>query len=746
MIKTGQKEKRRRVGIFTAAADIVMRTQEKSFMALAAVSLFSSFGDMPLPLLSLVFLQLAKAQMARYTVAAVSVAYFAFTTFYTAEYIPYISFVMVYIIAHYLLYEEKHRAIWPAVTTFGAAKAYLLTFGYDRIYYLILIAEILLLAVLPVIAENGKNILQNNLPLTDFSHIADSIAALGIVALSLDGIHINGLKLSAAFLLGCAFFYGVKNNVALSLASMGALVVSLCQEKQFIFLAAGYMVIYISSTMLLPKGIKGFAAVIGVSAVTSAVLISRFNSITIITTTAVALFCCYTADKKYHPVQEIITGVSLPDAEKDYLALVGKIEKLNRCFGFIGHTVMDISRLLAKDFVPIQAEDMAAAEVCRKCKNNTLCWQENYSYTQGQFSDYAYRFSKGEKADFDELFLSRCDKSPQIKNAIEASANLALTQKLLDSAAQHNRRILQTQFLSMAEILRQITRQSCSRGTVNATATAETDKLLRTMGYKHSYCMCYQNKNRCVVTTKQELSPPEIFRIKNRLENLYDCTFAVSETEHTAESVITTFCQQTTYKCEYSAKSFSRGTDSGDFCQYFETENTAYIILGDGMGTGCAAAAESRTATEMLKSLLCASVQPQTAIEIVNIALNLKGTGQSCVAVDILGISLDSGETVIYKAGGAESLLIKGGKTKIAYRDSLPIGILRDVKTAKLDFSLANGDCIILSSDGVNIDDKLMHRLSLISGGSVQFMAETAVRNADRTDDATAVAVKLVKV
>ena len=165
------------------------------------------------------------------------------------------------------------------------------------------------------------------------------------------------------------------------------------------------------------------------------------------------------------------------------------------------------------------------------------------------------------------------------------------------------------------------------------------------------------------------------------------------------------------------------------------------------MGTGSFAAAESRTAVAMLKSLLSAGISMQNAVDTANIALNLKGTGQSCVSLDILQINRYSGQSRICKAGGANSFVISGGNSKMLSADSLPIGILKETKTAQLDFTLKNGDSVVLMSDGAKADKKQVQTLTLMSQKcTAEEMTKQFIKGQDADDDITVATIKLTRI
>ena len=401
---------------------------------------------------------------------------------------------------------------------------------------------------------------------------------------------------------------------------------------------------------------------------------------------------------------------------------------------------------MTKEFIPDILEDAVSSEICRRCKKNTYCWQQNYSQTQKQFSQYAYDLQNNNTVCFTDGFCTQCDKTGQLAKSFENHYRLMVTQKLIYSQGKHNQRILQNQFLAMASILQEISVQSSRNGVVNATLTQKIDNFLRAMGKRVNYCICCQNTNRCIITAKDVFSEQDKYKVKAKLEAVYGEKFDMPQTDYDGENHIYTFMQTPMFSAEYGSINKGRTEYCGDVCEIFNAGEYAYVIIADGMGTGGYAQAEARTAAVMLKSLLSCCVAAETALELVNIALNLKGTGQNCVSADILQINLYNGNCNLYKAGGPESFLLSGETVQHIYRDSLPVGILKDTKISQFSFTMHNGDIAVIVSDGVATDDKALSKLKLLKEQyTVQQLSENLIANSTDSDDATVVVVKLVR-
>lgn len=723
---------------------VIIKLPEKLAVLFCAVSLTAAYRDIYLAALPLVFLLLCRERLSRYICALLSVLCFAATVVTGSFYIPYMAFVFVYIIAEYTLPKNSRYAVCLGVVTFVAVKSYLLSMGYSYLYWTVMVLETAAFFLLPSAVKAGAKLLRESTEIITSLQLAECAAALIVAALSLTGIKIWGVNIPVCFLMCCCFFYSARDNMPLSLLSVIVALLFLWKDDYFSLIYAGFLVIGFASFALMKKGHAGLFATFAVAFGITIAFISQFNSFIFITTTSVALTGCFILTKCTVPKQKCMATQTT--GENDYLRLLGNVDRLGRTFRFLGHTVMDISELLTKETVPADVQEIVAKEVCRKCGENHICWQENYSDTQKQFSVCEKAVKNRTKVTFDPLFLSRCSRTEKIMESFEAAQKLVSAQQLISQAGRHSQQILQNQFLTMAQTLQDIVYRSGRSGIANTAFTHTISNFLSSMGKKVNYCICYQNNNRCIVNTSDCFTADETEKIKTKLESVYGARFELPVREDDSEGVLYTFCESAEYTTESAYKSKSLYSVCGDICEEFESEEYRYIILADGMGTGSFASAESRTAVAMLKQLLKAGTNPITAIEIANIALNLKGTGQSCVALDILQIDCYSGKSVLYTAGGAAAMVISRAKYRTLYKDSLPIGVLKDIRTGQTEFELENGDCVVMMSDGVKTDRTLRQKIALMAEKcTAEEMAEYIISLQSSADDATAAVIKLVR-
>ena len=199
------------------------------------------------------------------------------------------------------------------------------------------------------------------------------------------------------------------------------------------------------------------------------------------------------------------------------------------------------------------------------------------------------------------------------------------------------------------------------------------------------------------------------------------------------------------FRVEAGIASRSREEDNGDRCIWFPgTENQAFLLLCDGMGTGLGAAREGSEAQRILKQMLCAGFPAEHALRSLNSLLALRGRA-GAVTVDLVQLRLDTGRAVIYKWGAAPSCLLRfSGTEKIGTAGPPPGLDANSVRETVHRLSLGRGEALIIASDGVDLEP-LRRRAVDLYAASAGEMADKLLKEgaADSADDATVAVVRL---
>lgn len=143
---------------------------------------------------------------------------------------------------------------------------------------------------------------------------------------------------------------------------------------------------------------------------------------------------------------------------------------------------------------------------------------------------------------------------------------------------------------------------------------------------------------------------------------------------------------------------------SGDSASTFETEaGRLCLLLSDGMGSGEGAQRESALAVRLIERLLRAGVDALPTLQTLNSALNLRTeVSDSFTTIDLLSLSLKSGEGELYKYGAAPSYVKQGTRVHRVTCASLPAGLAEGALPPETThLRLERGGFFVMVTDGV---------------------------------------------
>ena len=166
-----------------------------------------------------------------------------------------------------------------------------------------------------------------------------------------------------------------------------------------------------------------------------------------------------------------------------------------------------------------------------------------------------------------------------------------------------------------------------------------------------------------------------------------------------------------------------------------------YVILCDGMGTGPEARAESDRAAKLLTAFLEAGTLPDEAMAQLNSFYVLR---QSSVfsTVDLVMVSLVTGEGRLYKWGAAPSYLLQGQRVEKIGTASPPpgCGVGSAHAARQYPLSLKDEETLFLVSDGA-FGEETERRIAEIRSGTVRDLAGCLITMGEHGDDDRTVAV-----
>ena len=195
---------------------------------------------------------------------------------------------------------------------------------------------------------------------------------------------------------------------------------------------------------------------------------------------------------------------------------------------------------------------------------------------------------------------------------------------------------------------------------------------------------------------------------------------------------------------------------SGDSVAFAYVDDSHFAMaLSDGMGTGAKAGYKSNAAANLSLKLLSAGMNIRSAPGMVN-SLLLRQGGRDFVTLDMAIINLESGEVELSKNASASSYILKcGGRVSTLEFGGSPLGIVGKTHSGMKKYRIAEGDFLIMVSDGVadcfDGKESLNKKIGEFTLGSAENLADyimdeaLKIRGEKTKDDMTVAVVGCIK-
>ncbi|MBE7087181.1 MAG: hypothetical protein E7369_02650 [Clostridiales bacterium] len=183
-------------------------------------------------------------------------------------------------------------------------------------------------------------------------------------------------------------------------------------------------------------------------------------------------------------------------------------------------------------------------------------------------------------------------------------------------------------------------------------------------------------------------------------------------------------------------------------------EDRFMVALSDGMGSGKEAENLSSVSLSLIESFYKAGLKNQLILNTVNKLLAINTT-DSFTALDVSIIDLKNCQVDFIKYGSPYAFIIGESGIRIVEGNSLPLGILEELKPAVCTTTLQDGDIVLFMSDGIAdcfaSSGDLIDFLRSLPSFNPQTLSDEVLKKAlensggIKKDDMTALAVRIFK-
>ena len=129
-------------------------------------------------------------------------------------------------------------------------------------------------------------------------------------------------------------------------------------------------------------------------------------------------------------------------------------------------------------------------------------------------------------------------------------------------------------------------------------------------------------------------------------------------------------------------------------------EHSFLMALSDGMGSGMYARKVSEAAISLIEAFYRAEMPADTVLRTINKLLSFN-RDERFACIDIAAVNLETGRADFVKIGSPAGIIVREGEIKVLESNSLPLGILDNLKPTVCSEILKSGDIVVFMSDGI---------------------------------------------
>lgn len=405
--------------------------------------------------------------------------------------------------------------------------------------------------------------------------------------------------------------------------------------------------------------------------------------------------------------------------------------------------------------------DRASDRVCKNCVLCSQCWQRDYVTTLAALNDVTQPMLKrgrAELSDFPYHFASRCVHLPELMRAINSALFALRERQSLRRQQAENQSLLARQYAGITDILRQLGAEATQDVTSQPMMERQIKRYAAAFGWVDRVCAVRDAQGRLAVELYGE-GVTDILRQGEGFAAGLSALLGVALTNpkplDESDGPHIELRERAPFRAivgigRQQKEGASVSGDSG--CYFLTDAGVACLLLADGMGTGAAAAQDSRTLITSLERFLRAGIPVADALKAVSPALRLRSDGTRFTTLDALTLDLFTGRAESLKCGAAPSYLRMGGQWTVLRSKALPVGLAEeDALGEPMPLRLGHGDLCVLLSDGISdgMDDGwvrdtlLAHADDTPKTLAMQLVNGAAGRGHD--DDRTALVLRLEK-
>ena len=407
----------------------------------------------------------------------------------------------------------------------------------------------------------------------------------------------------------------------------------------------------------------------------------------------------------------------------------------------LGASFKDISSMLCELSARAKAPDRefykdACLEICEKhcytCPKRSICWERDTMTTKDNIARLAEEAFVAKSLSFDPVdqkFLHRC---PNIEKIVE-EINILKKELATSNSRSDKLEVSAQDYELISRLIDELSASVEELSKINEDATSRAHRACVDIGLRFdSIEVSGGNYNILISGVDADTSKCSLVELKTALEDALEISLTepIMESEGEECSIHARLAPSIEVCHKAHTHSSSQEDENGDtVCTFYGQGEKFYMLLCDGMGTGKDARTTSSLCAEFMKRILSSCQSKELCLTMLNNFIRAKSLECSS-SVDLLEIDLASAEASLTKSGAAPSFIKRGENVFRLHSKTAPIGIMKALDAERLDFSLREGDIVVMVSDGIASDERDSKYL-------VDFLSKLQIVSSDEATKAT---------
>ena len=355
--------------------------------------------------------------------------------------------------------------------------------------------------------------------------------------------------------------------------------------------------------------------------------------------------------------------------------------------------------------------EMTGRRACRSCALMEVCWQERYPETLDALNFVTEALSRKKmvyEEDFPQRFRSQCLHIDIFTDVLNDSYRDWLMRRKLAQKQRRTRKLTLQQYSSLSGAMNNVAKEFSQNIRFNIDAEEKIIEYLRSISV-HPRSVLVMEREGGRISVEMDFFENETLCMDRdilRREVSLICGVSLTRTGVSRREGIMRITLSVPEPLSpvyaYYGETKEGEKYSGDTADAFKTDKGKLVLgLCDGMGSGRRASEDSRIAASVIRRMIAAGFDNDTAVAVLNSAMMLKSDEESVTGVDIAVLDLYTGKCEFLKLGAAPTYVLRAGHVMRIDASSLPVGVLEEAHMSKSYITLEKGDIIVMVSDGV---------------------------------------------